>query len=195
MPDLSRSDAEQLIAWLQTKSSRHSGIPPELENLYIRATQADRWMREFMSVSIVKPMLAKHFGYSEATALRDIQLAQETFGVIESHPKQYYAKLMIDKIGESIMQAVSDRKWREVAALSKEIREWLGFAESLGVQDPRLLLNEVPRYIVFDPSLLGVDRNPNILQEAQRTIEEKLGKPFPMPRFPEEGIADTPEDG
>lgn len=185
MGDLSKTETEQLVTWLQTKPTKNSPLTPELEKYYERLQFADRWMREHMSVAVVWPMLANQFGYSEATARRDIYESQVIFGSIESHPKQYYAKMMIDKVGEAIIQAMADRKWRELATLSKEMREWVGFAEEAGVKDPKLLLNEVPRLIAFSPELLGVERNPHILEEAKAIIEQKLGKPFDMPHFPD----------
>lgn len=190
----SKKEREKIIDWLQTKPAKNTDLPQDLQDQYERWTRADRWMHDYMSVDIVWPMLANHYGYSEATARRDIQEAQKRFGELESHPKQYYAKKMIDKVGESITEAFKDRKWREVAALSKEMRDWLGFAENAGVKDPKLLLNEVPRTILFSPALLGHERNPNILEEVRAIIEEKTGKPFTMPDFPETEYQVLPPD-
>lgn len=183
-----RKDMEQqaaLIQWMRDGLPEDSNLPSDLRDEYERLVRADQLMSIYMSVPVVAGMLVEHYGYSMDTARRDIREAQNRLGELDSHPKSYYAKMMMDKIGECLNEAVQDRKWREVAALSKELRDWTDAAEKARITDPALLKDSVPRVLVFAPEQLGHVRNPNILEEARLVIEEKIGKPFAMPDFPE----------
>lgn len=163
--------------------------PPEVGPLdeqalrFERQVRADLWLQEYMDEDEVARMLANKYGYSLATARRDIKAAQELIGSLETHPRKYFAKLMINKIGKAVVMAIDDRKFRDLAALSKEYREWLMLADAFAEQERQHLSLPVPRTIAFAPEQLGVERNPNILQEAQEIIEQKTGKPFVMPVF------------
>jgi hypothetical protein len=184
-----KKEAEQLVDWMRNGLPENSALPAALTQDHERLVRAYEWMNVYMSIPIVAPMLAQEYNYSIDTARRDIQEAQRRFGEFESHPKSFYAKMMVDKIGECLHEAILDRKWREVSGLSRELREWVNASEAASVKDPNQLLTEVPRILVFTPQQLGHERNPNILEEARLLIEEKTGKAFEMPSFPE-----TPAD-
>lgn len=189
-----KKEAERLVDWMRKGLPADSSLPASLTQDHERLVRAYEWMNVYMSIPIVAPMLAQEYNYSIDTARRDIQEAQRRFGEFESHPKAFYAKMMVDKIGECLHEAILDRKWREVAGLSKELREWVNASEAATVKDPKLLLEEVPRVLVFTPQQLGHERNPNILEEARLLIEEKTGKPFKMPSFPETPLELIPKN-
>lgn len=167
-------DVRTALAFYQMKGEK----PPmdqELADKLKRWRQADQWLREHMSARKVWPMLKEHYGYSEATARRDVECAMAFFGELKTHKKSYWAGLVLDVLGESLIKAVHDRKWRDVASIAREIREYLKFADEAEQEELNSLTKPVVRQIAFQPDVLNVERDPNAREKVLALLKLDAG--------------------
>lgn len=167
-------DVDAVIAWMQHPPPKPH-LDAELAISLERWRQADAWMREFMSVRAVWPMLVTKYGYSESTARRDIEACQRLFGEFKVHKKAYYAGLMLDTLAESYLKAQNDRKWGECARLAKVILEYLGLIEETTNTDPKDLVRPVQRLVAFTPDQIGAIRDENLRMKIEMLKRRKEG--------------------
>jgi hypothetical protein len=171
-------DVEQLMLWMQCPPNQKPVITFDAEQYLERLQRADVWLRTHMSTRKVWPMMLAHYqskgiAYSERTARRDVTDAQRLFSSLDGHTAKYWTSLMLDVLQEKLVSAHIGGKLTELARLSKEIREWLRYADEQGVRDTSKLLDEVPRVLLFDPSETGVEPVPNALELAQEYLEAR----------------------
>lgn len=171
-------DVDTVIAWMQHPPPKPA-LDEELARSLERWRQADAWMREYMSVKTVWPMLVAKYGYSESTARRDIEACQRLFGEFKVHKKAYYAGLMLDTLCESYIKAQHDRKWGECARLAKVILEYLGLVDEASITDPKDLLKPVPRTLLFAPEQLGITLDENLAAKVEAIKARRTQMPSP----------------
>lgn len=171
-------DVEQLILWMQAPPDHKPIITFEAEPYLERLQRADMWLRTHMSTRKVWPMMLAHYKsrgdhYSERTARRDVTDAQRLFASLDGHTAKYWSGLMLDVLQEKLVSASIGGKLADLARISKEIREWLKYAEEQGVKDTSKLLDAVPRLLLFDPAETGVEPDPLALEKAQQYLLDR----------------------
>lgn len=113
-------------------------LTQEEEKHWLRINFADDLLRQLHPVKTVsRLMMAKYKDECTiATAYRDIALAKKIFGYQPPEEKVYMARLMVEKLSKQMKCALVEGDNRGVAALSKEIREWMGKETDI---DPKLV--------------------------------------------------------
>jgi len=78
-----KTDAERLIEWLQSDVDDihpRMELTPTLQQKLERITTAKSLLMQHKFVNKVQRMLMKHYGYTIATAMRDLKLMNQVFG-------------------------------------------------------------------------------------------------------------------
>lgn len=161
--------------WFQAKGEKPP-LEPKLAERLERWRQADLWMRKHASVSKVWPMMQAKYKYSATSAREDVEDAQRFFGKMPVQKKAYWAGLVLDFLGESMIKAIGDRKWGDVARLAKEIREYLDFQEEVSKIDPKDFRRAVPRRIAVQPEILLVQHDTQAQDRVLALVRKLKGE-------------------
>lgn len=184
-----KEDVQVLIQWMAAPLDNKPPVDFDAGHFLERLEIADLWMRTHMSIRKVVPMLVHHWTtkgleYSQRTARRDCEDAQELFPRVRGHKLKYWTDAMLDSLGEDYVACRLAGKYKEAKGVADVILKYLLLAERAGIQDSKSLLAEVPRQILFAPEEMGYERNPNARAEAEQWIEmrkaEKLQGRLPI---------------
>ncbi len=179
------TSASAINQWMKCPEPKPP-LDAQLADMLLRAKQADQFMRdEPSSRKVVQQMLVLYKdrvkGYSEGRARDDIRLAERLFRSTTAHTPSYMRGIQLDLLLEAQIGAAHDRNWAAVARLAKEVRELLKEIEGEDT-DRETLRRPITKMLVFDPEILGVERNPQLQERIRIELEKKKLKD-PVARF------------
>ncbi len=157
------------------KSGEKPPLEAELADALERWIRADKWLRKHLSVSKVWSMMIIQYDYSDLTARRDVYDAQCFVSSTAQQKRSYWAGLVLDRLGQGMLDAIADRKWADMARIAKEIREYMKFTEEVDQIDAKDLLKPIPRRIAFQPEILNVKHDPRAREKVLALVREITG--------------------
>lgn len=138
--DLSYIDRYQSFADKLVRFYREPGkteLSPDEQHHWNRINAADDLLRQLYPLKTVVRLLTTKFPeLSTSTAYQDVALAKKIFGYKNPNEKQYIERIMVEKLLKMLGRAMLNDDGRAVAAISKEIREWVGKDTDI---DPKLI--------------------------------------------------------
>ena len=175
------SEAEAIVAWLQTPLDERCPLPPKQQALLERWNVADNLLREHLSERKVVPMLMDKWGYSESSARRDLDCARRVWGTRPRADKDYLANMLIDYLTETMVKAGKASKFGDVSRLAKVIIEAAGLnRREEEAPDPAALERPVALVTVYSPELVGGTpmTEGDRAELVQRMLRQKREKGF-----------------
>lgn len=175
-------DVAAILGWMQSPSNQRGSLPEKLVNRLARLRQADLWLNEHMSPRTVVPMMVAKYreidgtSYSESTARRDIEAAQEVFAWGGAKKKVYSCTLVVALLQESMVKAGKKMDFNALAKLASIHLDYLEAIEQSQGSDPNENRKPVQIQNVFEPALLGFAENPDALKAAMLELQKPKDK-------------------